>query len=535
MILAQFSASQVPYNQIDWLQIGVYFLALPIVALLGAALGLLGRTRRGGILWSTNVGLLGGIVACLVCILAITTLDQKLPSGFVSYFEGSYRWLMLLAALGATGGCALAAGIAWRFTHKPREVQPFSFSLSQLMLVQLFAFLSLGAWIGFRLYVLSSVSPGEYRWRAFNDAVARWSAVGWDVYQGRLRHATIDLSKMDAEETAEAIAVVNAKDMVHFPDLAGFSLKLNDDSALELNSLLAQQQIKNVSLEFGAISDKSLNQIAQSQIESLSLMGNLSGRDLSLLAQSPNLKRLVIFGPCSRTSIASLGESKSLKEILIYDAYLPKQGSSAIAWPTSLESLTIGDEKPVPLDRAALASIPPLKSLSLYGSILDEDDIAFLKTLPPIERLDFLIGSPTEAIARELASLSVNDLEQGYLTLFIKDTELTQEEAALLTPIKKLRCLQLQRAEHGDDIFTELALFRSLERVETSSPKVTLEGLWKLADMPNLNWLYYPKKINSPEFNKKFREHRKSINGPVNIDGILMPIAGNASAATGAP
>jgi hypothetical protein len=150
MLVAQINASQIPYDQLDWLQIAIYFVALPIVAFLGAALGLIGRVRRGGLLWSTNVGLLGGAVACLVIALPLRQLVSDPFDDLLSLYEKNYRWQMLAAAWGGTGGCAFVAAIAWRWIHAPSEVASVSFSLRQILIVQCLCFISLGSFVSLR-------------------------------------------------------------------------------------------------------------------------------------------------------------------------------------------------------------------------------------------------------------------------------------------------------------------------------------------------------------------------------------------------
>src|SRR5690349_16433567 len=102
MPLAQLTANQIPYEWIDWVHLAIYFFALPIVAFLGAALGLLGRARRGGVLRSTHVGLLGGITTWAVLAAPIALGGTRLPPDFIAFVEDDYRWQLLFAALAAT-------------------------------------------------------------------------------------------------------------------------------------------------------------------------------------------------------------------------------------------------------------------------------------------------------------------------------------------------------------------------------------------------------------------------------------------------
>ena len=203
--------NQIPYDQLDWLQIGAYFVALPIVAIIGALLGLFGCWRRGGVLWATNVGMLGGAVTCLTCGLAIWTLDQKLSSDFIDYFTDEYRWWMLTATLGATCACALAAGLAWRLLHKAEAERPFAFSLKQFFLLQFFALLGLGCWISLRLFVLEASDPKLFARKELAKSQARWEAAGW-VVNANTQSVSINLSGLDAATVAAAFAIFSEND-----------------------------------------------------------------------------------------------------------------------------------------------------------------------------------------------------------------------------------------------------------------------------------------------------------------------------------
>lgn len=529
MLLAQLNASQVPYDWVDWLQMAVYFVALPVVAWLGAAAGLVGRWRNGGVLWSTNVGLLGGAVTCLICMVPFVTLDSKALALFVGEFEASYRWQMLFRALAATAGCALFAGAGWRLTHARRDKQPIAFSLSHLLLVQLFALISLGTWISLRHCVLSSVSPSEYGWRPSEGTIEKWRTLGWQISPDQ-RHVWINVSGLDSVEIADSMAIFSSSDAKSLWLMEGVSLQFDNGADIDIGEILKNPNIRQLSMEFSQVNDQFFQEIGQSNLERLHLFGSLSGCDISPLAKMKSLETLTIGGKCSRTAVNSLHTSQSLRKLRLWDSYLSCYPAAPMKWPPMLEELMIGDEAPSPFDPGLLQNLPALKSLGLTSFLLAEPDLQSLRSLKSIPTLQLAVGNLSEVCYQKLAESLQDHAPEGNITLRIDDSEFSGAKAKHLKQIANLMSLVIYFAGHDDEVYAEIAQISSLTRIHDLSPNVTTQGLMKLANLPKLTWVEYSQWIKSAQFEADFNAQRATQKLERVHFGARMPIAKPASA-----
>lgn len=524
MPLAQLSASQIPYDAIDWLQMGLYFLALPVVALLGAAIGLLGRVRRGGVFWSANVGMLAGAVTCLVSGLALWTLNQKLPPDFVDYFASDYRWQMLVVTLAASCACAFVAAIAWRFLHKPGEKQPFAFSLRQVFLLQLFAFSGLGCWISLRLFVLDASDAREFAEKQLTELKPRWEAKEWKIEpsEGRL---SIDLTTLTPEVVKSAMSLLTPEEVQRLPQLKHLSITANDDSQLDLSPLLQQQSPTYLSLKVKNLSEKTIEQLGKSKVEGLGLEGNLNSLDLSPLAENTALRSITLTGELSRKSLSSLSEAKSLKELHLWMIKLTPQKDTKIEWPKHLELLSLVTSLPR-RDFATLANHPTLNCVWAPGYRLNDADAAVLETLPRLNNADLWIGELSNAGYQSLANLHLNKSGQGHLQLQVHSPPFDETIVDKLKPIRNLKSLRLHWADVNDAAMEKLAELDQLEGLYVSRPVLTTEGFWKAAKMPRLATFYFPNQLNQGNIRKEFEAKRIELDlQPVDLQSIPVAVA----------
>jgi hypothetical protein len=513
------TANQIPYDALDWLQIAIYFLALPLVALAGSLLGLLGRIRRGGVFWAANVGMLAGAVTCLTCGLAIGTLNQKLPTEFVDYFTSDYRWRMLAATLGATFACALAAAFAWRCLKKPSETQPFAISLRQVFLLQLFAFVGLGCWISLRLFVLEATDPQAFVEKQLAKLKPRWEAKEWIVNpkEGLL---SIDLTTMTPEAIKSAMSLLTPEEIKQLPRLERLAITASDDSQFDLAPLLQLQSPKYLSLKVKKLTEKSIEQLGKSRVEGLGLHGNLSSLDLSPLAENTALRSMTLEGELSRQSLSSLSESMSLTKLYLWNIKLTDQRDRRIEWPAQLEFLSLVTALPR-RDFATLANHATLDCIWAPGYRLNDADVSVLKTLPKLKKADLWIGDLSESGYQGLAQLHLNKSDQGYLQLQVPSPPFDETIVDKLRPIRNLKSLRLHWADVNDAAMEKLSELDQLEGLYISRPVLTAEGFWKAVKMPRLTTFYFPNQLNQGNIRREFEAKRIELDlQPVDLQSI---------------
>jgi hypothetical protein len=522
------TASQIPYDAIDWLQIVIYFLALPVVALAGSLIGLLGRIRRGGVFWSANVGMLAGAVTCLTCGLAIGTLNQKLPTEFIDYFASDYRWRMLAATLGATCACAFVAAIAWRFLHKPGEKQPFSFSLRQVLLLQLFSFLGLGCWISLRLFVLNSTDPRVLAERQLERLKARWEANGWTV-DPKNGSVSIDLNAMTYSEGQKALAFATIAEAAQLPRLENLSVSGVDDANLDLTPFFQKQSPKGVGLSLKNYSENIIEQFGKSNVEYLSL-NNPGSVDLSSLADNRSLRAMGLSGKITRESFSKLSKSASLKKLTFWQMKFVEGDAQAaqkatIQWPPQLEDLQMSD----PLshrDFATLANHQMLSTLYAFNQRLNDYDVAVLAALPNLKKTDVWIGRLSERGDASLRARFLQENASGFFQLRVDSPPFDESVVQKLKTLRGIKSLRLYWADVGDEVMDDLAEMPDLEMLHFMSPQITQEGIMRLATLPNLKYLFYPVHLNTKTFEKDFAAKRVELDlAPVDLTAMQLGTA----------
>jgi hypothetical protein len=512
MPLAQLTATQIPYEWIDWVHLAIYFFALPIVAFLGASLGLLGRVRRGGILRSTHVGLLGGITTWAVLAAPIALGGTRLPPDFIAFVEDDYRWQLLFAALVATSGCAFASAIAWRCMNKPGEIKPFNISLFHVLIIQLFSFLSLGAWVGFRTVVLNAIDPTDYSDQLATETMNKWIALDWRFSNYKPHDtAVLNIIGMESADIQKSMTFLESKDLqLRLAKINGLSLVFDHDTDLDFQKIANNSQIKVLTLEYQRLRDANLKALAGSQIETLRLGGSLSVREFTAISQMPRLKSLTITGSWNQDALRYLSGSTSLRELLIYNNGVGNLSTGPMQWPSSLEILQIGDWPPLELNLDLLSNLPKLKSLDIATYSLKESQLSKLQSELTAKKLCIAIEHPTPSMWAVLASLPSANAQGGELNLTIDDADFTRQEAAHLKSMTNLKWLRLAYAEHNDDVLEELAQIPSLRRLDLGSSRITAQGFETIAMSPTLEWLQYPFQVRNVALQVDLRAKRVS-------------------------
>jgi hypothetical protein len=485
------TANQIPYDAIDWLQIAIYFLALPVVALFGASLGLLGRTRRGGMLWSINVGLLGGAIACVIIAGGISTTGITKSRTFMNYFLTTYRWEMLIITLLATSACALAAGVAWRFLHRPREKQPLNISIGNVMLVQLFAFISMGTFVALRLFMLQSV--GE-----FQLVQQQMQVHGWTVEQGG-KLVYLDSSTMSPQQNEEALSAKILQEVAEIPHLEYAYFNLDSAWQVDLSPLLNHPKMHTMAVSCQGLTPAQLQQFANSKLKTLALDGDLTQVDLSPILRAEALENFSLRGFAAKRHVEALANSSVLKSFSVWNAKLSGAERPVRAWPKSIESLAVRSTNLRPVDFASLANHPNLRQLNLFDILMTEQELAFLPTIPNLNSAILIIDANSDTWYEPLSGL-----RDASLWLDIHSADFSAEDAAHLANFTQIKRLNLDLADHGDDVIDEICKMTSLETLTITSPNLTEASLLRLAQLPNLKQLYFPPHLNTPAIGANF-------------------------------
>lgn len=503
--------NQIPYDPLDWLQIGVYFVALPIVAFVGALIGLSGRWRRGGVLWSTNVGLLGGAVALAIFGLGIWSLQTE--SAGLSYFReftSRYRWLMLQMTLLSTAGCGLVAGLAWRFLHKPTEVRPIAFSLKQLLIVQGFSLVTLSVWMGLRLFLLQYSE--ELKQYDVGKLPPGWSmnpSTGLTTIKG------LFTPQQELEAGLRLSLVRDNADSKH-----NLLVQLFYDSTWkrDLSPLLQDENIQVAYFNLLSVSPEFLTQLAESKIKQVSLNGNLRDIDLGVLGESTSTDRaLLLWGAVSPKTIESLSESKRITHLQLVNANTAKGLDQPIQkWPKNLENLGLLRTTLSPRDLDCLADHSTLIDLYTPEIPFDAKLLKAISTISQLQKLKIGLAKLEDGALQPLAKLNCNKVE-----LHVLAPEFSLTNAQELKNIQGLKLLDLTNSPIDDQTVEAIADISSIEELIIASHVTTETGLLTLAKIPRLQRLSISNLLQLQQFQANLNEVRQQLGLPyVQVNGV---------------
>lgn len=284
------------YTQVEWLQMGVFLMGLPLAAVVGALLGLIGKWKQGRVLTAALVGLGGAAAASVILFgvfMAIVWSSSGTSNDFLlRFFDGYFSWRYTVIALATTGALSLLAAIGMRRTPSKQAVM--SLSLRQLMLIQVYACIALGCWTGMRFYANQRASELE-------RAKYKWGKEGW-IVTGNSAGRPFRLERDYA--TGKAIDWKRERDVLRQataePWLKELRLRgVNDAKSLDLDSLANAKGLSALSLWFGP-----QTVLSQSHVRAI---GQL--RSLNELA--------FIYGDFSAVDIAPLGNLSGLSNLQI--------------------------------------------------------------------------------------------------------------------------------------------------------------------------------------------------------------------------
>lgn len=517
-LVAQLTANQIPYEWIDWVHLAIYFFALPIVAFLGASLGLLGRARRGGVLWSTNVGLLGSAIACVVLSVGLYTLQSGSKFSHLAYFLLDYRWQMLLSALAASSGCSFVAAIAWRILYKPRQRQPFTFSMTSLLLVQLFVLMSLGSFVGLRLFLLTNSEDSRLH------AIA-WESPGWTLSpQGH--EIRFDSTNLTPEQLSHELSKERIAEIANYREITSLVLKYHPDWDVDFSPLLNSKSVSGVTAILHQPSASFLHQLAAAKMKYQRVVHVTTATDLSPLASSKTIEDLRLGGHLSVEAIESLSESLHLKGLSFEVLSIATRSRPINSWPQRIEWLGAFGSPLHPRDCDSLAGHPCLKQLDLPEFALDSTSTSAICGIPNLQSLAIGIDQLSGADFEVLAKRNLNKVEISILS-----TDPTLSDLMHLQRIANLQSLVLANSYIQNESLLPISQIASLEYLTIASPDVTEQGLLDLASLPKLRQLKLPWGMPMAQLQQAFDKQRNALKLPRVILMKVGPLPSRTNAA----
>lgn len=393
------------YTQLEWLQIGVFLIGLPIAAVMGAMLGLVGKWKQGRVMSAALVGLGGAAVTSIVLFLVFITLDiagPKLGSGiWLMFFDTYMSWRYTTIAVIATASVALLGAIGFRARESKQAV--YAISMRQILLLQLYAFIALGCWSGMRFFALSKCSD-------FQRARHHWGKQEWTVFGTEERgphglQRDFSGSSTAADWDFENAALRRAIAEPWLKEIHLYGLQAN--SAIEMSKFAESEQLESVALgyETGAVPPQThLDAIGNvSSLQQLFLFGgDLRGLDLSPLVRRDSLKMLMVRGAVVDSArLKQVTRGSGLAQFEIHSSPSINSKWSQVTFQAGEFNITADMPiAPVDLDWVNSKSIT---HLDLRAPKLTTEAAKAIRALPNLDELELHCQIDAPAL-REIAS-----------------------------------------------------------------------------------------------------------------------------------
>lgn len=517
------------YTLYDWLQILLLLVGMPVIAASGAALGLIGRIRRGGFLPATIAGLSGAAIASAVLYLGIWTLRLESlinPRVFLEIYDSGYQRYISIACLIATFAIAFLWAIRWRVHRASIDPTPLSINLRSALFIQVLSLLCVGSWCGLRLLIADTADPRINTKRV-------WENRGWEYHDGGSLGFIGD--ELSPREVAYALSPSQLTEMAHYPTVRALGFSLCDLSTVDLSPLKSNVQITSIgfaSCDIDKTLRRDLPQLTQLAAINLSNL-KTSGSSLIHLGELPKLKTLHAQNiQVERNDLRGFLATSKLESIYLtgIEAYGP--GPAIEQWPSSTRFLQIFGGN---LTSEDLRSIGKLKSLTHLHTLYVELDDSILEHLQDLKGLQSFMLDNKGITDRGYEIISTRIQPP---LLWLQGGELSPKAVEQISAIPKLHRLLLSGVIIGDDDLVRIANSPSLEKLHVSSPNVTMQGLMSLSATPKLRELHYPSFGESVVFESHFANERirlglptvQMMRGPtIQANGSAVIIKPNAS------
>ena len=311
----------------------------------------------------------------------------------------------------------------------------------------------------------------------------------------------------------------------------------------DIDFIVELKTLKTLDLSFTYVTDRGIRKLqALQQLEDLTLDTSefLTDASMAHLRANRALRRLVVRGvDITDAGMPYIGEMTGLRYLDISYTMLGDVGLEHLPNLSQLEHLKLGATLITGLNLNFLKLLPNLKTLSLRGvqrrnagacwtpnvTDLDLDTISLLSGL---EELDLGVGielgmggkpaAPGGGNCQLTGGLQISDLGIAKLAN-LKNLKRLNISGARLTPegVRTLQSLPLERlnlwaCESLDDAVAEvLVAMPTLAHLDLSYTKVGDQALRRLAQLPNLKYLYVTDTQITPDAVNTFRAQHPDV------------------------
>jgi hypothetical protein len=272
-------------------------------------------------------------------------MPSRRGSFLLEFFDSYFGARVAPLVIAATGSISLIAALGLRSRARDERQRATSITMRQLLLLQLFALISLGCWTGMRFFALQSGSELERVKRI-------WSQREWVVEGDETNAPTYWLRYFGGARPDWAKENALLKEVVRVPSLR--TLQLSEISLAEefaVDELASAKDLQTLYLSYAGankIDQKqvlAIGNIASLKILSLRGSGNLS-REFEPIAKLTKLDTLLI-NDCTMSPVIldQLAESPSLRRLhLSFTKNANAQGKPH--WSPRLEELLVRNVAP---------------------------------------------------------------------------------------------------------------------------------------------------------------------------------------------
>lgn len=439
------------YTNLEYVQLGVLLFALPIAALVGAMLGMVGRWKQGRVLTAALIGMGGAafVSACLFMLflsLPVIAGDSRRHMLLELFDELFAPWLTWRALI-ATSVISVLAAIGLRLRERDSRSGAAAFSMRQLVLLQLFSFVALGCWTGMRFMARDSMSR-------FERAHRKWSPFEWTV-TGNVEGEPAKLfRRFDGPAKNYALESGYLKLAAREPWLRELELaSVLEPMKLDLGVLREAKALSTMTLSFGPTSKSPYAALAPKVI-------NLEQATVDQIGEIPALQSLFLSGVDIRAkNLGPLGHSPELNTLHLSECNV---GAKAFNHLASQEQIT---------------------GLTLFQVGIDDFDA--LQFPRGLIQLSIHLVSRQGISANEFAKL--RELRQLRLDL----PRIEEAELIAISTLSKLEVLEIKQVQNPQHLAC-LTKNRELQRLDFHGPvkprdhAAYREVLMKLAMLPKL-------------------------------------------------
>lgn len=433
------------YTQVEWLQMGVFLIGMPVAALLGALIGLVGKWNQGRVVTAAIVGLSCAALVAVVLFLTFFLVHWQTPQGQPSFllemFDNFFAHRIAYLAMIATGVISVLAAIGMRGRGDASASRITAVTMRQLLLLQVFPFIALACWVGARSYALQS--GGELL-----RAQRFWSQRDWEVTPDESKAPSGWMREFGQPGVDLAKESENLKEILRNPTLKSLELRdLGNPDLLATNELASANSLDQIiayhagSPHLDARLIRTLGSVPSLKFLVLGTGGKLL-TGLEPLAALPKFDTFIL-SDCTAASeaINELAQSKSLRRLYLVRLTnsTPKQ---PLRFPPALDTFILGNSRPMPhWNLEHLNDAKALRELRVRHQKLTPEEIQAIIACPQLEKLEFdeAIHEPELMELQGLNQLRILTITEAGAKRSL-EFRAQLEELAMLPSLVQLNC-----------------------------------------------------------------------------------------------